>query len=40
MDILPIADMGIIATASLDSNICLWSMETLQGKMTLRDHQK
>jgi hypothetical protein len=29
MDLLPIADMGIIATASLDTNICLWDMNTL-----------
>ena len=39
MDLLPIPDMGLIATASLDSNICLWSMDTLQGKSIHTDHQ-
>ena len=38
MDLLPIPDMGLIATASLDSNICLWNMETLQGKSIHTDH--
>jgi WD40 repeat protein len=39
MDLLPIPDMGLIATASMDSNICLWNMETLQGKSIHMDHQ-
>ena len=31
-DLLPIPDMKLIASASLDTNMCLWSMETLKGK--------
>ena len=32
--------MGLIASASLDSNMCLWSMETLKGKSIHTDHTK
>lgn len=38
LDLLPIPDMNLIATASMDSNICLWTMDTLQGKSILTDH--
>lgn len=31
-DLLTIKEMGLIASASIDSNMCLWSMETLKGK--------
>ena len=37
MDLLPIPDKDLIATASLDSNICTWSMTTMQG---YRIHKK
>lgn len=32
LDLLPIPDMQLIASASLDTNMCLWNMHTLQGK--------
>lgn len=31
-DLLPIPDMNLIASASIDSNMCLWDMSTLKGK--------
>ena len=39
MDLLPIPEMGLIASASLDSNMCLWSMADLKGKSIHTDHQ-
>ena len=40
LDLLPIPDMQYIATASLDSNMCLWNMQTLQGVSIHTDHSK
>ena len=36
-DLLPIQDMNIIASASIDSNMCLWEMQTLKGKSIHKD---
>jgi WD40 repeat protein len=40
MDLLPIPEMGLIASASLDSNMCLWNMHDLNGRSKHTDHQK
>mmetsp|Transcript_21365 Transcript_21365/g.33044 ORF Transcript_21365/g.33044 Transcript_21365/m.33044 type:complete len:185 (+) Transcript_21365:613-1167(+) len=40
LDLLPIPKMNLLVSASLDSNMCLWSMDTLQGKSIHTDHQK
>jgi WD40 repeat protein len=31
-DLLPIPDMNLIASASIDSNMALWDMQTLKGR--------
>lgn len=39
-DLLPIPEMGLIASCSLDSNMILWSMRDMQFKSMHTDHQK
>jgi WD40 repeat protein len=38
-DLLPIPDMNMIASASIDSNMCLWEMTTLKGKSLHKGHK-
>ena len=38
MDLLPIPDLGLIASAGLEGKICLWRMDTLQPKAPLLGH--
>ena len=40
LDLLPIPDIPWIATASLDTNMCIWNMETLQGVSIHTEHTK
>jgi WD40 repeat protein len=40
LDLLPIPDYPWIATASLDKNMCIWNMETLQGISIHTEHTK
>lgn len=39
-DLLPIPDLGILASAGLDNKICLWKMDTMKPKDALIGHQK
>ena len=38
MDLLPIEEMQLLASAGRDKKICLWNMETLQPKSPLLGH--
>lgn len=38
LDLLPIPDQGILASAGLDGQICLWNLKTLEGKLDLVGH--
>ena len=39
LDLLPIPEQGILVSAGLDAQICLWNLKTLEGKMDLVGHQ-
>lgn len=39
-DLLPIPDLGILASAGNDKKICLWNMDNLQPKSPLLGHTK
>jgi WD40 repeat protein len=39
LDLLPIPEMQRIASASMDTNMCIWDMNTMQGKSIHTDHQ-
>lgn len=38
MDLLPIPECGLLASASLDTKICLWRMDNLQPREPLKGH--
>lgn len=38
MDLLPIEELGLLASAGRDKKICLWNMENLQPKAPLLGH--
>lgn len=40
MDLLPIPELGLLASAGLDKKICLWRMDSLQPKPPLLGHNK
>jgi len=40
LDLLPIPKMNLLVSASMDSNMCLWTLDTLRGKSIHTDHQK
>jgi len=40
MDLLPIPELGLLASAGFDGKICLWRMDTLQPKPPLIGHSK
>lgn len=40
MDLLPIPDLKLLASAGLDGKICLWRMENMQPKPPLKGHAK
>lgn len=40
MDLCPIPEMNMIASAGFDSKICLWRMDTMQPKAPLQGHKK
>lgn len=39
LDLLPIPELKFIASASADTNLCLWDMTTLKGKSIHTDHK-
>jgi WD40 repeat protein len=39
LDLLPIPDQGILVSAGIDAQICLWNLKNLEGKHTLVGHQ-
>jgi WD40 repeat protein len=40
MDLLPIPELGLLASAGFDKKICLWKMDNLQPKPPLLGHTK
>lgn len=40
LDLLPIPELNFIASASQDTNLCLWDMTRLEGKSIHTDHSK
>ena len=40
LDLLPIPDMNLIASAGSDGNMCIWAMDTLIGKTIHPGHTK
>lgn len=38
MDLLPIPELNLLASAGFDAKICLWRMDSLQPKQPLLGH--
>lgn len=40
LDLLPIPEVGYLASAGMDTKICLWHIDTLKPKHVLRGHKR